>query len=178
MPADVMEHGGAVPPADESIWHWRCTVNGQRIERDLPASTTLLNALRDHCSLTGTKGACEEGECGSCTVLLDGVPVNSCLVLAAQTQDREVMTIEGLAHGEKLHILQDKFLATGAAQCGYCTPGLIMAAAALLQQHPEPTPREFLEGMEGNICRCTGYKAISEAIYQAAEEWSSPREAS
>lgn len=176
MPENVTEHGGAVPPVDDSIWHWRCKVNGQVIERDLPASTTLLHALRDHCSLTGTKGACEEGECGSCTVLLDGAPVNSCLVLAAQTQDCEVTTIEAMASGRKLHVLQDKFLATGAAQCGYCTPGLIMAAAALLKQHPDPTPDEFLQGMEGNICRCTGYKAISEAIRQAAQEWPTPPE--
>ncbi len=173
MPTNPSEHGpDAVPPFDGPTWHWRCIVNGETVERDLPVGTTLLHALRDYCSLTGTKGACEEGECGSCTVLLDGRPVNSCLVLAAQAQDREVTTIEGLASGGKLHILQEKFLAAGAAQCGYCTPGLIMAAAALLNEKPDPTPQELLEGMEGNICRCTGYQGIHEAIRQAAAEWS------
>lgn len=168
----------AIPPSepsrfdlDTTSWSWRCTINGQRYERDLPVGTTLLRALRDECGLTGTKGACEEGECGSCTVILNGKPVNSCLVLAAQAQDGDVVTIEGMATGPKLHVLQEKFIATGAAQCGYCTPGLIMAAAALLKDNPEPSPREFFEGMEGNICRCTGYKAIAEAIWQAAREW-------
>jgi len=161
------------PPQAGPAWHWRCVVNGNTIERDLPIGTTLLHALRDYCSLTGTKGACEEGECGSCTVLLDGKPVNSCLVLAAQTQDREVTTVEGLATGDKLHLLQEKFLAAGAAQCGYCTPGLLMAATALLREKPNPTPEEFYQGMEGNICRCTGYTAIREAIMDAARAWQS-----
>lgn len=172
MSTDMIQSDGHVPPVDGFTWHWRCAVNGQTLERDLPVGTTLLHALRDHCSLTGSKGACEEGECGSCTVLLDGVPVNSCLVLAAQAQDRSVTSIEGMANGNKLHVLQEKFLATGAAQCGYCTPGLIMAAAALLAEHPNPSPQEFFEGMEGNICRCTGYKSIAQAIHQAAEQWS------
>lgn len=165
------EEGGQTKPPDETRWHWRCTVNGETLERDLPVGTTLLRALRDDCSLTGTKGACEEGECGSCTVLLDGEPVNSCLVLAAQTQDREVTTIEGMATDGKLHVLQDKFLASGATQCGYCTPGLVMAAAALLKRNPNPTPDELLAAMEGNICRCTGYKHIVEGIRQATEQW-------
>jgi aerobic carbon-monoxide dehydrogenase small subunit len=174
MTTGLTQPGGEAGGADGMLWHWRCTVNGQEVERDLPVGTTLLDALRDHCCLTGTKGACLEGECGSCTVILDGKPVNSCLVLAAQAQDCEVLTIEGLAHDGRLHVLQEKFLATGAAQCGYCTPGLIMAAAALLQKNPAPTPEEFHHGMEGNICRCTGYKAISDAIWQAAKEWSGP----
>ena len=172
MATNITDPGdGTTPLPEGQTWHWRCTVNGILIECDLPENTTLLRALRDYCCLTGTKGACEEGECGSCTVLLDGKPVNSCLVLAAQTQDRKVTTIEGMATAGKLHILQEKFLAGGAAQCGYCTPGLIMSAAALLARTPDPTPEEFFEGMEGNICRCTGYKAIAEAIRMAAREW-------
>ncbi len=169
---DDLRASGEETAAGPTTWHWRCTVNGGVVEHDLPPSTTLLEALRDYCCLTGTKGACLEGECGSCTVLVDGSPVNSCLVLAAQVQDRAVTTIEGLGSPGKLHVLQEKFLAAGAAQCGYCTPGLIMAAAALLREHPTPTPDEFFEAMEGNICRCTGYNAISEAIRQAAQAWS------
>lgn len=156
---------------DDAVMPWHATINGVAYERTVPVNVSLLDVLRDHCGLTGTKGACLEGECGSCTVLLDGKPVNSCLVLAAQVQDRCITTIEGLAHEQKLHILQEKFVEAGAAQCGYCTPGLIMSAAALLQQNPNPTPRDFFENMEGNICRCTGYKSICQAIQAAAEEW-------
>jgi len=172
MSIDTVEPSSPKPPGfGGPVLHWRGVVNGVRYERDLPMNTTLLRALRDYCGLTGTKGACEEGECGSCTVILDGRAVNSCLVLAAQAQDGQVTTIEGLTRDGKLHVLQEKFLATGAAQCGYCTPGLIMAAAALLQRQPNPTQQEFFEALEGNICRCTGYKAILEAIWQAAREW-------
>jgi len=148
-----------------------CTVNGRAIDQSIDLDRTLLDFLRDDLGLTGTKGSCLEGECGSCTVILDGRVVNSCLVLAAQTQSRRVETIEGLANGDKLHVLQDKFLASGAAQCGYCTPGLIMAAKVLLDANPNPSEQAFFEGMEGNICRCTGYAAISEAIRAAAKEW-------
>lgn len=148
-----------------------CTVNGRAIDRSVNIDRTLLDFLRDDLGLTGTKGSCLEGECGSCTVILDGAAVNSCLVLAAQTQGQTVETIEGLANGDKLHVLQDKFLASGAAQCGYCTPGLIMAAKVLLDADPNPSEQAFFEGMEGNICRCTGYAAISEAIRSAAREW-------
>jgi len=148
-----------------------CTVNGAAVDRDADLDRTLLDFLRDDLGLTGTKGSCLEGECGSCTVILDGAAVNSCLVLAAQTQGCKVETIEGLANGDKLHVLQDKFLASGAAQCGYCTPGLIMAAKVLLDADPNPNEQVFFEGMEGNICRCTGYAAICEAIRSAAKEW-------
>ncbi len=172
MPIDIVEpEEGGGPTLAGPVFRWRCEVNGDSVERDLPVTTTLLDALRDHCCLTGTKGACLEGECGSCTVLLDGEPVNSCLVLAAQAQRRAVTTIEGLAHNGKLHALQEQFLEAGAAQCGYCTPGLIMAAAAMLRVNSDPSPREFFEAMEGNICRCTGYKSICEAIRSAAREW-------
>ena len=152
-------------------WHLRCTVNDQAVERAVDADVTLLEFLRDHLGLTGAKGSCLEGECGSCTVIVDGQAVNSCLVLAAQVQGGRVETIEALAHGDRLHVLQEKFLDSGAAQCGYCTPGLIMAAKALLDDNPQPTEQEFFEGMEGNICRCTGYASICEAIRAAAREW-------
>ncbi|RIK68521.1 MAG: hypothetical protein DCC65_02695 [Planctomycetota bacterium] len=156
---------------DSTTWQLRCTVNGRPIEAEVEPDETLLFFLRDKLGLTGTKGSCLEGECGSCTVIVDGRALNSCLVLCPQMQGRRIETIEGLANGDKLHVLQDKFLASGAAQCGYCTPGLIMAAKALLDQNPNPTEQEFFEGMEGNICRCTGYAAICEAIRSAVQQW-------
>jgi len=158
-------------PESPTQWRLQCTVNGQPAEVAVEPDETLLTTLRDRLGLTGTKGSCLEGECGSCTVIVDGKAVNSCLVLSAQMQGRHVETIEGLADGDKLHILQEKFLACGAAQCGYCTPGLIMAAKVLLEQNPTPSERAFFDGMEGNICRCTGYKSICEAIRAAAKEW-------
>jgi len=158
-------------PDSPTPWRLQCTVNGQAADVNVESDETLLTTLRDRLGLTGTKGSCLEGECGSCTVIVDGQAVNSCLVLSAQMQGCRVETIEGLADGDKLHILQEKFLASGAAQCGYCTPGLIMAAKVLLEQNPNPTEQEFFEGMEGNICRCTGYKSICQAIRAAAEEW-------
>jgi carbon-monoxide dehydrogenase small subunit len=161
---------------ESTTWRLRCTVNGNPVELDVEQEDTLLTVLRDRLGLIGTKGACLEGECGSCTVLMDGRPVNSCLILAPQAQDRSIETIEGLAHGDKLHVLQEKFLASGAVQCGYCTPGLIMAAKALLDKTPDPTEEELVEGMEGNICRCTGYSAIRKAIRAAAREWRSSGE--
>lgn len=154
-----------------TTWRLQCTVNGQPVDTDVDQSETLLFFLRDRMGLTGTKGSCLEGECGSCTVIVDGKAINSCLVLCPQMQGRKVETIEGLANGDKLHELQDKFIASGAAQCGYCTPGLIMAAKALLEANPNPSEEAFFEGMEGNICRCTGYKSICEAIKSAAREW-------
>ncbi len=157
----------------DTTWRLKCTVNGNPIDLEVEQDTTLLDVLRDRLGLTGTKGSCLEGECGSCTVIVDGEAVNSCLVLAPQMQGRSVETIEGLTHGDKLHVLQEKFLESGAVQCGYCTPGLIMAAKALLDRTPEPTEEQFFEGMEGNICRCTGYSAISDAIRSAAREWGS-----
>lgn len=149
----------------------RCSVNGAPVDLEVPIEETLLITLRDRIGLTGTKGSCLEGECGSCTVIVDGEVTNSCLVLSPQMQGCRIETIEGLAEGGKLHVLQEKFLASGAAQCGYCTPGLIMSAKLLLESNPNPTEDEFFEGMEGNICRCTGYKSICEAIREAAKEW-------
>jgi carbon-monoxide dehydrogenase small subunit len=157
--------------SDGTTWRLQCTVNGNPVDLDVEQDDTLLSVLRDRLGLTGTKGSCLEGECGSCTVIVDGEAVNSCLVLAPQMQGCTIETIEGLAHGDKLHVLQEKFLASGAIQCGYCTPGLIMAAKALLDRTPNPTEEEFLQGMEGNICRCTGYTAIRQAVREAAREW-------
>ena len=157
--------GDAIPLA-----RIECVINGEKIVRQAPVDCTLLNFLRDECDLTGTKGACLEGECGSCTVLIDGKPVTSCLMLAAQANGRAITTIEGLGRVDALDILQEKFIETGAAQCGYCTPGLIMAARALLNAKPELTENELLTAMEGNICRCTGYAAIVEAIRLAHRE--------
>ncbi len=149
-------------------WHLECTVNGEPVRREVPAACTLLDFLRDHLGLTGTKGACLEGECGSCTVLLDGQPVCSCLVLAAQVQGREVRTVEGLAREAGLSVLQEKFIETGAAQCGYCTPGLLVAGQALLDEDPRPDSRELRTGLEGNLCRCTGYTSVVEAVRLAS----------
>lgn len=155
----------------DQLWRLQCTVNGNPVDVPIEQDETLLTVLRDRLGLTGTKGACLEGECGSCTVLVDGRAANSCIMLAAQAQGCAVETVEGLACGDQLHVLQEKFLASGAVQCGYCTPGLLMAAKALLDANPSPTEEQFLEGMEGNICRCTGYSAIREALRAAAREW-------
>jgi carbon-monoxide dehydrogenase small subunit len=151
-------------------WPLKFTLNGKRVSKNVNPTQTLLDFLRIEMGLTGTKGACLEGECGSCYVLVDGRPMNSCMMLAPQVQDREVVTIEGLAHGTKLDVLQQKFIECGAVQCGYCTPGLIMAAKALLNENRHPSREEFLVGMEGNICRCTGYNKILRACELAADE--------
>lgn len=151
-------------------WHLKCEVNGRPVEGDVPEDLTLLSFLRDDLGLTGTKGACLEGECGSCTVLLDDRPVCSCLVLVPQVHGRRIRTIESLAHGDELHRLQEAFIETGAAQCGYCAPGLLMAAAALLEANSDPTEDEVRRGLEGNLCRCTGYASILEAVRIAAKE--------
>jgi carbon-monoxide dehydrogenase small subunit len=159
----------ALAPPPDQIPNVRiaCSINGEQVVREAPVDCTLLTFLRDIVGLTGSKGACLEGECGSCTVLVDGVPVTSCLMLAAQANSRTLLTIEGLADGEALDVLQDKFIETGAAQCGYCTPGLIMAARAALQDRPRISEAELLTSLEGNICRCTGYSSILEAVRRA-----------
>ncbi len=151
-------------------WQLKCEVNGRAVEVDVPAQITLLSFLRDHLGLTGTKGACLEGECGSCTVLLDDSPVCSCLVLAAQVHGRRVRTVESLAQGGRLQPLQEAFIQTGAAQCAYCTPGLLMSARALLDKTPHPSQEEVRVALEGNLCRCTGYTSVVEAVQIAAEE--------
>jgi carbon-monoxide dehydrogenase small subunit len=143
------------------------TVNGERREGDAWGGVSLLAFLRDRLDLTGSKNACEQGECGSCSVLLDGVLVCSCLVLAAQADGREVVTVEGIAGSDGLHPVQDAFVAAGAVQCGFCTPGLVVAAAALLERSPAPTDDEIREELSGNLCRCTGYAKIFDAVRSA-----------
>jgi len=144
------------------------TVNGQTERAMVPASMTLLELLREPLHLTGTKEGCGIGECGSCTVLLDGVPVTACLVLAVEANGREVRTIEGEACDGELSALQKAFIDAGAVQCGFCTPGMIMSARALLERNPDPSNDEIVEAIAGNLCRCTGYEAIVQAIRQAA----------
>jgi carbon-monoxide dehydrogenase small subunit len=129
---------------------------------------SLLYVLRERLGLPGSKNACEQGECGSCTVYLDGVPVCSCLVAAGQAEGRSVVTVEGLADGETLHHVQEAFVAAGAVQCGFCTPGLVVAAHDLLERDPDPSDADIREALAGNLCRCTGYEKIIEAVHLAA----------
>lgn len=156
-------------------------VNGEERAVVFPTHHTLLEVLREECGLTGTKHGCELGECGTCTVLVDGNPVLSCLVLAAEAEGKEIETVEGLTDGNTLHPLQATFADLGAAQCGYCTPGILMAAKALLEDNASPTRDEIRQALAGNLCRCTGYHKILEAIEGAAallrgEDWTPPRE--
>ena len=148
-------------------------VNGRSRTIDAPPLARLLDILRGPLGLTGTKEGCGEGECGSCTVLLDGVPVNACLVVAGQCDGRTVLTVEGLAARGALSDLQEAFVKEGGAQCGICTPGILMAAHALLAANPQPGEGEIRESIAGNICRCTGYQRIVESIRQAAKEQAS-----
>jgi aerobic carbon-monoxide dehydrogenase small subunit len=143
------------------------TVNGERREADVWAGESLLVTLRDRLELPGSKNACEQGECGSCSVLLDGELVCSCLVLAGQADGHEVVTVEGLAQGE-LHPVQQAFADAGAVQCGFCTPGFVVAAAGLLSRVPDPSDDEIREALSGNLCRCTGYAKILDAVHEAA----------
>jgi len=145
-------------------------VNGLSRTLDAPPLARLLDILRGPLGLTGTKEGCGEGECGSCTVLLDGVPVNACLVVAGQCDGRTVLTVEGLASRDALSDLQEAFVKEGGAQCGICTPGILMAAHALLATNPQPGEDEIRESIAGNICRCTGYQRIVESIRHAAKE--------
>ncbi|HWN21663.1 MAG TPA: (2Fe-2S)-binding protein [Gaiellaceae bacterium] len=144
------------------------TINGEPREADVWAGDSLLTALRDGFGLPGSKNACEQGECGSCSVLLDGELVCSCLVLAAQAEGHEVTTVEGLAHGDELHSVQRAFVDAGAVQCGFCTPGLVVATADLLERTPSPSDDEIREALSGNLCRCTGYAKIFDAVRLAA----------
>lgn len=146
----------------------RMTVNGEAAEALFAPYKTLLEVLREDLALTGTKHGCELGECGACTVLVDGEPQLSCLVLALECEGRSVQTIEGLARGPQLHPLQAAFADFGGSQCGYCTPGVIMTAKALLDREPNPTKQAIKEATAGNLCRCTGYQQIVEAIEDAA----------
>jgi carbon-monoxide dehydrogenase small subunit len=139
-------------------------VNGERRVADVWAGESLLTALRDRLGLPGSKNACEQGECGSCSVLLDGTLVCSCLVLAAQADGHELVTVEGLAAEGRLHPVQEAFADAGAVQCGFCTPGFVVAATDLLRRIPEPTDDEIREALSGNLCRCTGYEKILAAV--------------
>jgi aerobic carbon-monoxide dehydrogenase small subunit len=145
----------------------RCTVNGSQETLRSAPYRTLLEVLRDDLRLTGSKEGCGTGDCGACTVLLDGAPVSSCLLLVGQVSGRSVTTVEGLSSGEDLHPLQRTFVQHGAVQCGFCIPGMIMSAAALLEENPSPTEEEIRWGIAGNLCRCTGYSKIVEAIAAA-----------
>jgi carbon-monoxide dehydrogenase small subunit len=148
------------------------TVNGVVRQALVEPNQTLTSLLRDELGLTGTKHGCGVGDCGCCTVILDGETVNSCLVLALQAQGREVLTIEGLASGGELHPLQRAFVDAGAIQCGFCTPGMILSAKALLDVTPRPSREEITKGLSGNLCRCTGYEKIVEAVQDAAAKMS------
>jgi aerobic-type carbon monoxide dehydrogenase small subunit (CoxS/CutS family) len=148
----------------------RLNVNGETYELAIAPYRTLVDVLREEIRLTGSKKGCDVGDCGACTVLLDGKPVNSCLVLAATAQDKEILTIEGLAQNGKLHPLQEAFIKEGAVQCGYCTPGVLMSLKALFDQNPAPTPEDVKVAMAGNLCRCTGYTKIFKAVEAATRQ--------
>ena len=139
-------------------------VNDHEYDLVIPVNRTLTQVLRENLKLTGTKHGCSVGDCGSCTVLMDGQPVNSCLVLAVEAEGREIRTIEGLAEGGKLHPVQQAFVDKGGIQCGFCSPGMILTAKAMLDKNPSPTETEIREAISGNLCRCTGYQKIVEAI--------------
>ncbi len=145
------------------------TINTQKYQLDLKGHETLLEVLRDHLGLTGTKTACEEAECGACTVTVKGKAILACITLAASLDGGEVTTIEGLADGNQLHPIQQAYLDQGAVQCGFCMPGMIMSSKALLDQNPEPTQKEIEYALDGNLCRCAGYPKIFEAIQEAGK---------
>jgi carbon-monoxide dehydrogenase small subunit len=147
----------------------RIEVNGDNRAIEVENRRTLLEVIRDDLNLTGTKMMCDMWECGSCTVLLDGVPVNSCLVLAVDADGKKVQTIEGVAHGDDLDPIQEEFIQKGAIQCGFCTPGMILATKAFLAKNPNPTEQEVRTALSGNLCRCTGYVRIVEAVMTSAE---------
>jgi carbon-monoxide dehydrogenase small subunit len=148
----------------------KLNVNGVIYEEEIDHRRTLLEVLRENLGLLGTHKGCDEGQCGACTVLIDGRAVNSCLVLAVSVQGKEIITIEGLAQGEKLHPVQEAFVEAGAIQCGFCSPGMIMVSKAFLDQNSNPTEEEAKSAISGNLCRCTGYFQIIEAVMQAAEK--------
>jgi carbon-monoxide dehydrogenase small subunit len=150
--------------------HVSTTINGDQVEFVCPADETLLDSLRNRLGLTGAKEGCGTGDCGACSVILDGRLVCSCLVLGVEAQGREVETIEGMADGDKLHPLQRLFISNAALQCGICTPGFLVAAKNLLEMNPDPTEEEIRFGLAGNLCRCTGYDKIVRAVQAAAKE--------
>ena len=148
----------------------KLTINGESVEAAVEPNQTLLQFLREDLSLTGTKHGCGLGDCGACTVIMDGKAVNSCLVLAVQASGKEVLTIEGMASGAELHPIQQAFVDKGAIQCGYCTPGMILSAKAFLDENPRPSENDIRTAISGNLCRCTGYQKIVEAIQAAAQD--------
>ena len=147
-----------------------CTVNGEAATLEAYPLARLLDALRESLRLTGTKEGCGEGECGACSVILDGELVNSCLVPVAQVRGAEIVTVEGVADGERLHAVQRAMIECGGAQCGICTPGMVLAAVSLLERTPAPTEADIREGLAGNLCRCTGYMKIFDAVVRATKE--------
>ena len=153
------------------------TVNGEEKSASVPPETTLLRMLRDDLNLTGAKLGCDVGDCGACTVLVDGIAVNSCLMLAGQVDGRKVETIEGLATLDKFHALQQNFENLGALQCGFCGPGMILSAKQLLDDNPDPSKEEIQDAISGNLCRCTGYTKIVEAVADAAVEMRGDKQA-
>lgn len=146
------------------------TVNGEKYTRSVKVHRTFLEFLRDELYLTGTKEGCNEGECGACTILFDGKPLNSCMMLAVEADGHDILTVEGLAKNGQLHPLQEAFIEVGAVQCGFCTPGMLLSAKACLDQFPDPTEEIIRKELEGNICRCTGYNRIVEAVLLAVEK--------
>jgi len=153
----------------------RINVNGNWMERETRPDRLLVDFLREDLGLTGTKKGCEEGECGACTIILDGKTVLSCLVPAVKAQGAEILTVEGMAEGNKLHPIQQAFWEEGAVQCGYCTPGMLLSAKALLDENPAPGVEEVKEAISGNLCRCTGYSKIVRAIQVASEKMEKER---
>jgi aerobic carbon-monoxide dehydrogenase small subunit len=147
-----------------------CKVNGESHKLDVFPMARLLDVLREQLQLTGTKEGCGEGECGACTVVLDGRIVNSCLVPVAQVNGAEITTIEGVAHNDQLHAVQQAFIQHGGAQCGICTPGMVLAAVDLLKRNPQPTETDIRNGLAGNLCRCTGYMKIFESVVRACQK--------
>ncbi len=155
-------------PIKENLVPLKMVLNGKPVEVKVDPTWTLLYVLREELKLTGTKKGCEKGDCGACTILLEGNPVNSCLVLALQAEGKKIETIEGLGQAEALHPLQKSFIANGAVQCGFCTPGMLLSAAALLKKKPNPTEKDIRRAISGNLCRCTGYAKIVKAIQTVA----------
>ena len=146
-----------------------CTVNGEAVSREIRDDETLLHFLREDLGLTGTKEGCGEGDCGACTVLVDGMSVNSCLYLAFLADGKSITTIEGIAKDGELSEIQQAFIRHGAIQCGFCSPGMIVSSEYLLSQNPDPTPEEIRRGLSGNLCRCTGYQQMVDAITEVAQ---------
>ena len=144
------------------------TVNGEAEQAAVPSNKTLMGMLREDLGLTGTKNGCSAGECGACTVMINGEPVNSCMILAVECDGAEILTVEGLAHDGQLHPVQEAIIEAGGVQCGFCTPGILIASRALLDRNPDPNEDEIREALVGNLCRCTGYVRIIDAVKEAA----------